>query len=501
MKSALNILSLSFLVIGTLTIRATFSQTNQWHTYTTSNSGVPTDSVNSVDFDINGNIWFSTTEGLAKFNWQDWEVFDTTNSGIPSNLVNVVLALDDGTIWVGCEDNLLNSMGGLAKYDGNDWTIYTTENSGLFDNNVILLGSPANGDLWIWSYPYPIPEQWGKFQILDGMSWVTNTPSGVFSMYELEISSDNIGWSANGYDGLSKFDGADWTTLTTANSNLPGLPVTTVAIDDSGNVWMGIYGPSPNSKGLVKFDGNEFIVFNGSNTDIPSSEILTLDIDAEGNKWIGTADSLLIKFDGVSSTVYSHNNSNLPANRINYIKIDQYNNKWILAGFGAGVTVFNENGIIPVELTSFTAIVIGNSVLLRWRTASETNNSGFSIERRQMSNVKRDMTWNEIGFIQGHGTTTEPQSYSFMDESILSGIYQYRLKQIDYDGSYEYSNIIEVEVGIPTEYSLEQNYPNPFNPTTKIRFSIPTSPLNPSPYKGEGQRERLITLKVYDVLG
>lgn len=74
MKSVLKILSFSFLIIGTLSIGITFSQTNQWQFYTSSNSGIPTDTVNSVDFDVNGNIWFSTTEGLVKFNWQDWEV-------------------------------------------------------------------------------------------------------------------------------------------------------------------------------------------------------------------------------------------------------------------------------------------------------------------------------------------------------------------------------------------------------------------------------------------
>jgi hypothetical protein len=79
-----------------------------------------------------------------------------------------------------------------------------------------------------------------------------------------------------------------------------------------------------------------------------------------------------------------------------------------------------------------------------------------------------------------------------LDETILSGTYQYRLKQIDYDGSYEYSIIIKVEVGIPTEFSLEQNYPNPFNPTTKIKFSIPNVVSSFS---------LRITLVVYDVLG
>jgi hypothetical protein len=151
---------------------------------------------------------------------------------------------------------------------------------------------------------------------------------------------------------------------------------------------------------------------------------------------------------------------------------------------------------IPVELTSFYSEIKNEIVTLHWETATETNNLGFEIERKQ-----KDSEWRTIGFKEGKGTTTEKQSYSFIDKNISTGNYLYRLKQIDYDGSFEYSDILEVEAIVIHHFSVEQNYPNPFNPTTKIKFTIPTSPLNPSPYQGEGQRERFITLIVYDVLG
>jgi hypothetical protein len=123
---------------------------------------------------------------------------------------------------------------------------------------------------------------------------------------------------------------------------------------------------------------------------------------------------------------------------------------------------------VPVELTSFTALVYESDVTLSWITATELNNSGFNVERRNGNE-----SWSNIGFVKGHGTTTEKQSYTFVDENLVSGIYNYRLKQIDNNGSFEYSNVIEVDLGIPMEFSLSQNYPNPFNPLTKITYSIP----------------------------
>lgn len=122
---------------------------------------------------------------------------------------------------------------------------------------------------------------------------------------------------------------------------------------------------------------------------------------------------------------------------------------------------------VPVEFTSFSSIVSGNNILLEWNTATETNNSGFEIERKTINK-----NFEYVGFVSGAGTTTEPRSYSFTDYQLSSGTYVYRLKQIDYDGSFEYSNEVEAEVIAPSIYSLEQNYPNPFNPTTNIDFSI-----------------------------
>jgi len=126
------------------------------------------------------------------------------------------------------------------------------------------------------------------------------------------------------------------------------------------------------------------------------------------------------------------------------------------------------NSIVPVELTSFSSSVNGKNVNLNWTTATEVNNSGFEVERKLASS-----NWQKIGFVNGNGTTTEKQSYSYTDRNLTEGNYAYRLKQVDYNGTFEYSNVIEVLVVTPNKFELSQNYPNPFNPTTSITFSLP----------------------------
>jgi hypothetical protein len=147
---------------------------------------------------------------------------------------------------------------------------------------------------------------------------------------------------------------------------------------------------------------------------------------------------------------------------------------------------------VPVELISFTAEVNGNEVLLEWLTATENNNRGFEVQKSQKSKVKNQNDWSAIGFEEGNGTATTMHVYSFTDQRVLPGNYAYRLKQVNYDGTFTYSEIVEVEVNPIFKFSLEQNYPNPFNPTTKIKFNIP---------KDVKSETRDVTLKVYDILG
>ena len=113
-----------------------------------------------------------------------------------------------------------------------------------------------------------------------------------------------------------------------------------------------------------------------------------------------------------------------------------------------------------------------NQVILEWSTQTELNNHGFEIQRRNATN-DGNTKWANIAFVEGYGNSNSPKLYSYYDNNIVGGSkFKYRLKQIDIDGTFEYSEEIEVVI-VPTEYILEQNYPNPFNPKTNIKFSLP----------------------------
>jgi hypothetical protein len=146
---------------------------------------------------------------------------------------------------------------------------------------------------------------------------------------------------------------------------------------------------------------------------------------------------------------------------------------------------------LAVELKSFAAMKNISGIILTWNTVSEINNFGFDIERRTVSQntnlEKTTATWKKIGFVVGNGTNNTAHSYSYADAGVSSGTVAYRLKQIDNNGTYKYSNEVEVAVAVPKIFALNQNYPNPFNPTTTITFTL--------------AQDGLTTLKIYDVLG
>ncbi len=138
---------------------------------------------------------------------------------------------------------------------------------------------------------------------------------------------------------------------------------------------------------------------------------------------------------------------------------------------------------MPVEMCHYSAIPVNsNSVYIDWKTESELNNYGFEIERSS-----DNLTFRKIGFVEGSGTTSIPCSYSFIDNSLPAGTNFYRIKQVDFNGQFKYTDVIKVKISAPSDYKLYQNYPNPFNPETNIRFDL--------------QKKDFVNLQIYDING
>lgn len=189
---------------------------------------------------------------------------------------------------------------------------------------------------------------------------------------------------------------------------------------------------------------------------------------------------------GVAETGYNAVSIFLDPRYFTAVTSDATSNSFYNVMFESVVWAINNGGqfpgFVPVELASFTAASTGSTVKLSWSTATETNNMGFEIERKNA-----ESEWQKIAFVDGNGTTQVPQKYSFNDINLANGNYNYRLKQIDFNGTFEYSAIVEVDVNVPLQFALEQNYPNPFNPSTKIAFGLAI--------------DSKVSLKIFNILG
>jgi len=182
-------------------------------------------------------------------------------------------------------------------------------------------------------------------------------------------------------------------------------------------------------------------------------------------------------------TLQSYTVSNLATHQTFYFIITSTDDFGNVSGF----SIVASDQTVPVELVSFRARTAENTVELTWQTVSETNNTGFTIERRSDS----DPAWQDVGFVRGNGTTSLSKMYRFTDHVAHPGGYYYRLRQVDFDGAFDYSPEVHVQVLVPERSSLAQNYPNPFRQgqRTRLQYSLST------------QQNAPVALKVYNVLG
>ena len=431
-------------------------------------------------------------------------------SGVSNHILNVFF-IDEYIGWVvGDMMTILKTTNG-----GENWIILSSGGypESVYDvffkdqyNGIIIGGSPTNTVAAITTN--------------GGSSWI-GVPTGTSSILaDIFFTDNNNGWIVGDWGVLLKTTNAGW-NWTSQNSG-------------TNNFLRGIVFNSPTTATIIGYSGTILRTTNGGqnwfsqNSGI-SNHLWDISFIGETNGWIvGDAGTILRTTDGgenwISQSSGTTNNlygvsftdenigtivgqyglilrtTNGGLNWLtqtsgvtNYLYKVYFTDSLTGTAVGSSGTILRTiNGGVPVELISFTIEVLENAIKLNWSTATETNNSGFEILR---STQNDNNEWNKIGFVPGHGTTTETQHYSFTDKDVKPGKYQYKLKQIDYDGTFEYSQVVEVEIPFVNKFSLSQNYPNPFNPSTKIKYSIPQVTLR------QAQSDIKVTLKVYDILG
>ncbi|MFQ5823955.1 MAG: T9SS type A sorting domain-containing protein [bacterium] len=481
--------------------------------------------VNGSDFYVGGSFSMAgdvSANNIAKWDGNSWSVLGSgANNG--TNGTVLAIAVSGSEVFVGGN---FSSAGGItvnniAKWDGNSWSAL---GSGISNGDVRAIAVSSN-DLYVGGVFTTAGEgnanniaKWNG-SIWEALSSGAN--NGVDGpVYAISITGSEVyvGGSFTSAGGESANNIALWdsstNTWTTLGSGVSLGDVNAIVISGAEVYAGGLFNKAggANAKKIAKWDGNSWSALgNGiSGGDINAIAVMENELYVGGSFTTAGNDSAnkIAKWNGSS---WSALGSGIDGGIVFAIAISS-SNVYVGGSFttAGGKTSekfarwFKQDGSVPIELISFSAITHGHLVELHWETATETNNYGFEIERMAMDsslliaeedNITQlpNNQWEMIAFVAGQGTSNEPHSYTYREDvqSLIHFSAQtllYRLKQIDLNGTFEYYKPIEVRIGIlPNKIVLGQNYPNPFNPQTVIEFTIPNNGFT--------------TLKVYNMLG
>lgn len=478
-------------------------------------------------------LFFDPQDANTFYICNDGGIYKTTNNGNNFTNMNQNLTLtqfyrittspfDSGRLLGGTQDNgtqqTFSTLSWAAAFGGDGGEV--TFNP--FDQNYIigetqnggLTRTTNNGNNWnynsmsgidqsenvVWVAPiihhptvsgtYYVARQRVYKSTNNGGNWtpISGNINGSGAVSELAISKSNpqVMLAASGSKIFSSNDGG--VTWTNINAGLPNKTISSIYVHPADERFfiVSYYGLSGSKIYTTNNSGTDWKDISGDLPDTPVNDVLIYTEDSAHPETYFAATDIgvfLTKDGGISWVELA---DGIPNTLVMHLDYSPLSHTLIAGTHGRGVYEAYIDFYLPVELAAFSASVADNKVELNWETSTETNNRGFEVERKL-----KNHDWTTIGYINGNGTTSKKHSYKFTDDGMnenYEGRVLYRLKQIDFDGTFEYSNQVAADFNfIPEQVTLAQNYPNPFNPATTIKYSIPV--------------EANVALSVYNSLG
>ncbi|MCK4976531.1 MAG: hypothetical protein KAS36_06340 [Anaerolineales bacterium] len=305
------------------------NKTDNWESYTRHNSGLVHNRVHSIAFDSSGRVWFGTGEdAIIVFNGENWESYPTQNLGSVEDPVHTIAIDSSDKLWIGTSYGV-----GVSVFDGENWKNYTIQNSGLVDDKVCAIAIDSFDKVWLGTCS-------GGVSVFDGENWESYTTrnSGLANDRVNSIAFDSSDRIWIGSYGVSVFDGETWKSYTTKNSGLLADSVYTIAIDSSDRVWIGtrrkqlMNWPTPggfkDADGVSVFDGENWESYTTQNSDLVDDRHTTIAIDSSDRVWIGTYKGVSV-FDGENWVTLTEENSGILNKDVSVIVSDKKGFMWI----------------------------------------------------------------------------------------------------------------------------------------------------------------------------